>query len=227
MGVLIWPLRFHARASTTSRAAKAVSKSAVTPPLTAVSVESRADHHSAGIASLCHHFDTVQAPAPGISEAIASREGQSSIIFWNEVKSDMAPVLGQLVLNCKDILALDAKKLIGHTVRMADSDVKAQYEQEFIERVKAARIATGKKQWQVAELMGIKQDQYKHYEVTTGNGRVIPHHLIGRFCLICNIDPNWLLTGKGTKPMQPPHVVETEPDSVPKSKKAKRSKRAA
>lgn len=101
---------------------------------------------------------------------------------------------------------------------MADSDAKAQYEQEFIARVKAARIATGKKQWQVAELMDIKQDQYKHYET----GRVIPHHLIGRFCLICSIDPNWLLTGKGSKPLQPPHVIETERMPVLKVKRAKR-----
>lgn len=135
----------------------------------------------------------------------------------------MASVLGQLVLKRKDNLALDAKKLIGHNVRMADSDAKAQYEQEFIGRVKAARIATGKKQWQVAELMGIKQDTYKHFET----GRVIPHHLMGRFCLICSIDPNWLVTGKGAKPMQPPHLVETEPAAVPKPKKAKRSTRAA
>lgn len=105
---------------------------------------------------------------------------------------------------------------------MADSDIKAQYEQEFIARVKAARIATGKKQWQVAELMGIKQDQYKHFEI----GRVIPHYMIGRFCLICNIDPNWLLTGKGAKPLQPPHVIEEEEAPVPKLKKAKRSKAA-
>lgn len=106
---------------------------------------------------------------------------------------------------------------------MSESDIKAKYEQEFIARVKAARIATGKKQWQVAELMDIKQDTYKHFET----GRVIPHHLIGRFCLICSIDPNWLITGKGAKPMQPPHIVETDQDKAPKPKRAKRSRRAA
>ena len=100
---------------------------------------------------------------------------------------------------------------------MAESDVKAQYEEEFIARAKAARIATGKKQWQVAELMGIKQDQYKHYET----GRVIPHHLIGRFCLICNIDPNWLLTGKGAKPLPPLQPVETDRAPAPKAPRAR------
>lgn len=105
---------------------------------------------------------------------------------------------------------------------MADSDAKSQYEQEFIKRVKAARIATGKKQWQVAELMDIKQDQYKHYE----SGRVIPHHLIGRFCLVCSIDPNWLLTGRGQKPMRGLELAASEPERITKPKRA-RSRQAA
>jgi hypothetical protein len=125
--------------------------------------------------------------------------------------------LRQFVLNCKDVLNLDGKLSLRHNVRMDYMDSKAQYEQEFIARAKAARLATGKKQWQVAELMGIQQAQYKHYEV----GRVIPHHLIGRFCLICNIDPNWLLTGKGAKPLQPPQVVASEVTAIPKAKRVK------
>jgi len=104
---------------------------------------------------------------------------------------------------------------------MPESDQKALYEQAFIKRVKAARVATGKKQWQVAELMGIKQDQYKHYET----GRVIPHHLIGRFCLICNIEPGWLITGKGPKPLLPLTTVPPEPIVAPSLPDFKRDKR--
>lgn len=217
----------HARTSTTSRAAKRVSKSAVTPADLALSVPRIGDQYSEGIQSRCHHLVTAPAETP-ISVPKASRAPcaslgpQSSITSRNEDKSAIGHGLGPFVLKCKDILALDAKKSLGHTVPMAESDAKAQYEQEFIARVKAARIATGKKQWQVAELMGIKQDQYKHFEV----GRVIPHHLIGRFCLICNIDSNWLITGKGAKPLQPPHLVESEEAPVPKPKKAKRSRAA-
>jgi hypothetical protein len=51
---------------------------------------------------------------------------------------------------------------------------------------------------------------------------VIPHHLIGRFCLICNIDPNWLITGKGPKPLPPPHLVPPDPAAIPKPASAKR-----
>lgn len=135
----------------------------------------------------------------------------------------MSRFLGPFVLKRKDNLALDGKKIIGHTVRMAESDAEKQFKQEFIERVALARIATGKKQWQVAELLNVPQDHYKHWE----KGRLMPHHLIGRFCLVTNVDPVWLMTGKGQKPLKPPHLVESEePKPVQKPKRAKRSKAA-
>lgn len=224
MGIIYFP-EAHVRASTFSRAAKATSVSEVTPQERAFSVERIADHRSAGMLSRCRHFKTAGTRA-ATSAAKASGEGQRLITSRKERKLAIRDVLGQLVLKRKDKVALDSKNTLGHNVRMAETDIKAQYEQEFIARVKAARIATGKKQWQVAELMDIKQDQYKHYEVLTGKGRVIPHHLIGRFCLICSIDPNWLLTGKGAKPLQPPHMVEAEEKTVPRPKRAKRSKAA-
>lgn len=119
-------------------------------------------------------------------------------------------------------MALDGKKFLGHTVRMAESDTEQQFKQEFIERVVLARIATGKKQWQVAELLNVPQDHYKHWE----KGRLMPHHLIGRFCLVTNVDPVWLMTGKGQKPLKPPHLVEEEPRAVAKPKRTKRSRAA-
>jgi hypothetical protein len=101
---------------------------------------------------------------------------------------------------------------------MADSETEAQYKQAFIERVKASRISTGMKQWQVAEILGMDQSKYKQYE-----GRsLLPHYLIGRFCLITRVDPNWLLTGKGAKPLPPLQTVETEPAAIPKPVRAKR-----
>lgn len=131
-------------------------------------------------------------------------------------------VLGQLVLKRKANLSLDRKKPLGHSVRMADSDSEAQFKQAFTERVKAARIANNYKQWEMAEALGMPQDKYKQYE-----GRsYLPHHLIGRFCILCHINPEWLMTGRGQKPLKPPHVVETDEEPVRKPKKAKRSKAA-
>ncbi len=101
---------------------------------------------------------------------------------------------------------------------MVDSEIEAQFKQEFIKRVKAARAALGWKQWQMAEALDIPQDKYKQYE-----GRsLLPHHMIGRFCLITHVDPEWLLTGRGQRPMQPIRAVPSEPDTKPRAKPTRR-----
>lgn len=223
MGDVVQFARDHAQTLGVSRAAISMSLSEVTPASRARSVDKIADHLSEGMLSRCHHFETADERA-AMSEASASLEGQSSITARKDRISRVMPrCLGQLVLKRKDILALDGKKFLGHNVRMADSDAEAQFKQEFIERVATARVATGKKQWQVAELLNVPQDHYKHWE----KGRLMPHHLIGRFCLVTNVDPIWLMTGKGQKPLKPPHMVESdEPRPIPKPKRAKRSKAA-
>lgn len=221
MGIIQFKEAHIQRASAGSRAANFVNASEVRPESRATFVSNIADHFATGMLSRYRHLTTVGTKLSA-SDASSSREGHKSITSRKERKLAIPTLLGQSVLKRKDNLALDSKKALGHTVRMGEMDIKAQYEQEFIDRVKAARIATGKKQWQVAELMGIKQDQYKHYET----GRVVPHHLIGRFCLICSIDPNWLITGKGAKPLRATHAVEAEEQPVPKPKRAKRSRAA-
>jgi hypothetical protein len=204
------------------RAAKEVSVSAEISASAARSVASTADHHSAGMLSRCHHFDTAHAPQPApTSAAMASRDGQSSMIERNEVIcSDMAGTIGQSVLKRKAILSLDSKMSLGHTVPMAESDEDAQYKQEFMERTRSARIASNRKQWQMAEALGIKQDQYKQYE-TRG---MIPHRLIGRFCIITNVDPGWLLTGRGEKALKPLALATQEPSPKAKPRPVKRRK---
>jgi DNA-binding transcriptional regulator YiaG len=130
--------------------------------------------------------------------------------------------LGQLVLKRKDKVALDSKISLGHHVRMSDSETEARFKEAFTERVKVARVATGMKQWQVAELLGIPQDKYKQYE-----GRsLLPHYLVGRFCILCHIDPEWLMTGRGQKPLRAPHIVEDEPEPVSKPRRTRRSRAA-
>jgi DNA-binding XRE family transcriptional regulator len=211
----------HVRSSVLSRAAKATSVSEVTPPSRAFSVERIADHFSAGMRSRHRHLSTAGTLAP-TSEAKASGEGQRPITSLKERNLAIRHVLGQLVLKRKVNLSLDAKKPLGHDVRMADSDSEAQFKQAFTERVKAARIANNYKQWEMAEALGMAQDKYKQYE-----GRsYLPHHLIGRFCILCHINPEWLMTGRGQKPLKPPHIVDTEEAPVRKPKKAKRSRAA-
>lgn len=120
-------------------------------------------------------------------------------------------------------MALDGKNRLGHTVPMADSETEVQFKQEFIARVKSSRIATGLKQWQMAEALGnMPQDKYKQYESRS----LLPHHLIGRFCLICRVDPSWLVTGQGEKALKPLQVAHSEPGPIAKPKRARRSKAA-
>lgn len=222
MGIVIYfPL--HGRASTTSRAARAVKASAVRRDDAAVSVERTAAHHSAGMLSRCHHLDTADAPAP-ISAAMASREVQSSMMVRKDDKSLMSPKIGQSVLKIKAKMSLDGNRSLGHTVRMSDRESEALFKQEFIGRVKAARIAVGWKQWQMAEALHMPQDKYKQYESRS----LLPHHLVGRFCLITHVDPTWLMTGRGDKHLQPLRTVPSEPIRAPVVKpKPKRKENAA
>lgn len=105
---------------------------------------------------------------------------------------------------------------------MADSETETQFKQAFTSRVKVARLGLGWKQWQMAEALDLPQDRYKQYEGRT----LMPHHLIGRFCLITHIDPGWLMTGRGEKPLKALQLAASEPTPVAKPK-TRRVKRAA
>ena len=106
---------------------------------------------------------------------------------------------------------------------MAESETETQYKQRFMERVAEARIARGLKQWQLAEALGMPQDKYKQYE-----GRsLLPHHLIGRFCIVTRVEPEWLITGRGQKPLKPIHLTESAPPVAAPKPNKRRSKRAA
>lgn len=104
---------------------------------------------------------------------------------------------------------------------MAESDEEQQFKQEFMLRVREARVARGWKQWQAADALGMTQDKYKQYE-----GRsLLPHYLIGRFCLICRVDPEWLMTGRGKRPIRQFEVVpDEEPIRVAPRAKARKTR---
>lgn len=195
MGVVVQfgKLRRHCRTSRSSafvtggRAARKVINSAETPASRALSLVITADHHSAGIASRCHHFETVQAEAP-MSEAIASREAHSSMIERNDASSVMNELIGHLVLKSKAILSQDRKACPGNNPRMSRTD----YKRAFIGRVRASRKAAGLTQSEIGQALQIPQDRYKQYETRS----YLPHDLIPGFCLACSIDPGWLFTGR-------------------------------
>jgi len=222
MGIVV-KISDHARASSDTgwRAAKAVRVSAVRPAAVARSVAKTSDHQSAGTLLRCHHLETTQDRTP-ISAAMASLEGHSSMISRNELICDMPNVIGQSVLKRKAILSLDNDLPLGHNVPMAESETETQYKQRFMQRVAEARIARGLKQWQLAEALGMVQDKYKQYE-----GRsLLPHHLIGLFCIVTGVDPVWLVTGRGQKPPKLLQIADAEPEPVAKPERT-RPKRSA
>jgi hypothetical protein len=107
---------------------------------------------------------------------------------------------------------------------MAESETEAQYKQAFMARTAEARVARGMKQWEIAEALGggMTQDKYKQYEKRS----LLPHYLIERFCLICRVDPEWLLTGRGGKGLKALKAVSDTPPKPARAKKAKSRKAA-
>jgi transcriptional regulator with XRE-family HTH domain len=102
---------------------------------------------------------------------------------------------------------------------------KSAFKQRFTERVRWARIARDLTQEEIAELLSITQDKYKHYEGSrTVEGRsYLPHDLVPKFCLATGVDAAWLFTEKGRAPVlgEPP----AEPARAPRKKI--RTRRAA
>lgn len=77
------------------------------------------------------------------------------------------------------------------TKTVGTATTPAQWRGEFISRVKAARVASGKKSSAVAAELGVSLDTYFRWEIRA----LMPHHLPIPFCRITGADPMMLLTG--------------------------------
>jgi hypothetical protein len=217
MGIVI---RFHqARASTGSRAASAVSSSAVTRFAVAFSVASTADHQSDGMLLRCPHFVTAVTGAP-TSAAMDSREGQSPMMERNEVKSVMTTSIGQTVLKRKAVLSLDCELPLGHTVRMAKK-ILTDFECRFLARTYAARKLKFETQDDIAPMLedGMKQDSYKQYETRN----VLPVELFDKFVKLTGVTLDWLVAGRGPGP----HWQDRYQKLLEKQQKPKKGKKVA
>lgn len=182
------------RSSTRGRAASWASSSAVTPAERARSVERTADHHSAGMLSRLAHLITDQFLAP-TSAAMASRDGQSSMIDLNEVRSDMPPIMGQSVPNCKAALSHDYLEPLGQHVLMVQDDenlAESAWRDAFRRRLKEARGT--RSQQDMADLLCISRDAYAKYEAARASA--MPIRLLPKFCKICGITLEWLIEGE-------------------------------
>lgn len=91
----------------------------------------------------------------------------------------------------------------------------AQFEELFIQRVKALRQAKGWTSAEMATALGVPHDRYRKYESRTP----LPHDLIERFALVTGVSVEFLITGrkvrgKGPYPDVPgPHTLDAEPEN--------------
>jgi plasmid maintenance system antidote protein VapI len=196
MGTIIQFLARHARAPTTTpsmlRAAKPASTSAVKPLSLARSVAKTEAHHSAGILFRRNHLITAQLPAPK-SDAIASREGQSSITDRNEVKSDMTVIMGLIVPQCKAKMSHDYSVSAGHYVPMTEDDEKiaeSAWRDAFIERLK--KVKGSRSQADMADLLDITRDRWNKI---INRGDAVPTRLLPRLAKIGAVSLEWLIEG--------------------------------
>jgi transcriptional regulator with XRE-family HTH domain len=80
------------------------------------------------------------------------------------------------------------------------STTPRKYRDSFIARVRQARTDAGYTQRAVAMLLDVDPSTYNNYE--RGRGKepptLMPMHLIERFCVLCQVQIDWLVTGKET-----------------------------
>lgn len=99
---------------------------------------------------------------------------------------------------------------IGDNVSMPERMSETEETLAFIRRVKAAREAKFSTQKPVYRYLNIPQDQYKHYEMK----RPLPRRFIPKFCEICEVRMEWLLTGEGHGGPKVPEFPKEEPRRI-------------
>ncbi|WP_146090435.1 helix-turn-helix domain-containing protein [Rhodopseudomonas palustris] len=190
----------HRAAPFRERAAISARSAAVSPAAITGGAASNSVHHSDGIRSRCHHFDSCDGVAP-IASAAAGRDDQRSMMARNVVgESIMHPALRRFVLTDKDGLSADLWTSCPDNAGMTEKPAISDFKSMFLARTKFAREASGKTQQEMADALGVEQSHYAKYETRSP----LPHHLIVPFCTLCEITPAWLysaaITGAERKP---------------------------
>lgn len=95
-----------------------------------------------------------------------------------------------MALQCKREMSHDEKMWFAQNVPV---ESPAAYREAFIQRVRLARTESPYKQTEMARLLGMLQGHYKQFEKRS----LLPHRYIAQFCLACQINEQWLMTGRG------------------------------
>jgi DNA-binding XRE family transcriptional regulator len=71
---------------------------------------------------------------------------------------------------------------------MGQYDTQSAFKKGFLARTAKARINAGYTQEEIALLLNVPQDKYKHYERRS----FLPHHLVASFCVATRCEIAWL-----------------------------------
>lgn len=101
------------------------------------------------------------------------------------------------------VIQLNMLRMAGHRKPSTPSS----YRKEFTQRVRSARVMSGKSQKQIAQELGVLLNTYQTWE----SRALIPHQCIIPFCQATDVDPYFLLTGTpfsiGRVPPVQPRVI--------------------
>lgn len=99
--------------------------------------------------------------------------------------------MGQIVQNVKDNVSQAFAHLPVHYWRMSEWITEADFNEAFVERVRALRDGKGWSAKTMAKALGIPAERYRKYE----NRSMMPLYLLERFAIITGCDLEYLLTG--------------------------------
>ena len=89
---------------------------------------------------------------------------------------------------------------------MAIDNEELAFNAAYCQRVKALRSDKGWTAAQMAKALGIPAERYRKYE----NRSPLPPYLMERFCLICDVTLNYLISGEPTKRSTGFRVIDSE-----------------
>jgi transcriptional regulator with XRE-family HTH domain len=81
------------------------------------------------------------------------------------------------------------------------------FRSDFCARTARARLAKNWTQQQMADALAVELSTYQKYEKRTP----LPHHLVYRFCLICEVEMEWLFTGRSRLPLPQQNPPSNDP----------------
>jgi hypothetical protein len=150
---------------------------------------------------------------------MAERDGQRPITSTKDFGAgrNIPAVIVQSVLQRKSEMSFGEENDLSDNPAM-DRMSETEETEAFIRRTRMAREAKFKTQLPVYEFLDVKQSHYKHWETK----RPMPRRFIPKFCKLCEVSMEWLLTGEG----KGPEAVDIPPRVERRTSKPRRARAA-